>query len=308
MEKGTIPPAARTSIICPPPPMATGSIPPPPGWISRTVAISRSVPCRSNPRARVAVDPDATAAIARKGGKEASPGAAYLATALAFTPLLAHRTFEFISVSLPEGLWQEASIHSLPPLAMLGVSILLWRRVAPLPGQRQARPNAQRLAIAAGMLLGGIAALANLLSMLARAGGGATGTVDPAAAALILHVAVLAPLAEEAAFRGLIYRQLRQSLAVLPATLVSALIFSMMHASFGQASWALVLGGVTALAYEQTRSLLAPVLVHALFNAVPIGMAMARSRPDDLGPIWLVLAAVSLVFVWAARGAARAEA
>jgi membrane protease YdiL (CAAX protease family) len=195
---------------------------------------------------------------------------------------------------------------------MAAAALLLWRLVPPLPGERPARVRGHRaLSIAAGLMLGTLAALANLLSVLA--GGDApratTGEgLEPGVVALVVHVALLAPVAEELAFRGLIYRQIRGLMTPLPATVLSALLFSIMHANLHQAVWALVLGLVAAFAYEQTKSLITPTLIHGLFNAVPIGVAVVRCRPDDVGPLWLVLCAVALIFTVAARGASRSAA
>ena len=130
--------------------------------------------------------------------------------------------------------------------------------------------------------------------------------VTPGAVALVLHVALLAPLAEEVAFRGLVYRHLRRSMVPVGATVISAAIFAVMHASLGQSVWAFLLGIVAAFAYEQTRSVLTPVLIHGLFNAVPIGVAVVRSRPGDVGPVWLVLLVIAVIFTFAAHSAGRA--
>ena len=225
--------------------------------------------------------------------------------ALAFSPLAAHRILELITGSGSGSSASRVALHTLPPLAMLLAALILWRRIRPLPGDRKAKSGSHRsLAVAAGLLFGTGAAVANLLTVLASTKA-STGNIDAGAAALLLHVAILAPVAEEFAFRGLIYRQMRQSLTPLTGAILSAAIFALMHGAMGQAMWAFALGLVTAFSYEQTRSLLAPILVHALFNAVPVGVAMARTRPEDLGPIWLILCAIALIFTYAARNASR---
>lgn len=218
-------------------------------------------------------------------------------------PLIAHRVLEQ-ALGEAQSSWQFAAAHTLPPAAMVVLSLALWRVIAPLP-EREVQPlRGGGLAIASGLLLGSFAALINLLSMLAAQGGrAATGSLDPGTAALVLHVALLAPLAEELAFRGLLYRGLRQLTRPAPAAVVSALIFAVMHAHLAQGAWALALGLFLAFAYEQTRSLLAPILIHALFNAVPVAMAVVRSRPDDFSPIWLLLSVTGVVFAFAARSA-----
>ena len=196
-------------------------------------------------------------------------------------------------------------------MAMLVASLFLWRLVPPLPGDGPGKGAAgyRGLCIAAGMLLGAGAAAANLLSMLASQAPrtAASGMLDPGTTALVAHVMILAPVAEEVAFRGIIYRHLRQFMAPLTGMIASALVFALMHGNLSQSIWAMVLGVVAAFAYEQTRSLVTPILIHTLFNSVPVGVAVARSNPGDVGPIWLVLFAVAIIFTFAARSASQRQ-
>ncbi|MCC6748299.1 MAG: CPBP family intramembrane metalloprotease [Deltaproteobacteria bacterium] len=234
----------------------------------------------------------------------------HLGSAVALAPLAAHRIAEYLALRCAGATWRRVAVHTVPPLTMLAAAATLYRVVAPLPETTvgRSRNAPASLAVAAGLLLGTLAAVANLLSMLAAARDPAAGTlgVDPATAAMVLHVALLAPVAEEATFRGLLYRHLRQGLPAFTAALLAALLFSLMHGTLGQAVWTFLLGLVVAFGYEQTRSLWAPILIHALFNAVPVGVAVARSQPGDLGPLWLVVALVAVVFTIAARSAAQA--
>jgi membrane protease YdiL (CAAX protease family) len=86
----------------------------------------------------------------------------------------------------------------------------------------------------------------------------------------ILPVAlVAAPLFEEFIFRGLIFGGLRRSFGLWPAALASAALFAIVHPAISIAP-VFVLGLCAALVYERTRSLLAPMLAHAVYNAVAI--------------------------------------
>lgn len=80
-----------------------------------------------------------------------------------------------------------------------------------------------------------------------------------------------------------------------------------MHMALDKALWAFLLGLIVAVAYELSRSLLTPIVIHGLFNAVPVGVAVLRARPDDTGPIWLVLAVVAGIFSLSARSAHRRQ-
>ncbi len=83
-----------------------------------------------------------------------------------------------------------------------------------------------------------------------------------------LSIIILAPLAEELLFRGVIYTSIRELGYRKVAIVVSSVIFAAIHGS-----WALMLP-LTVLAmaliwlYEYTGSITAPIIMHATFNAV----------------------------------------
>jgi len=81
---------------------------------------------------------------------------------------------------------------------------------------------------------------------------------------------VAAPLCEEFIFRGLIYGGLRRSMHAMPATVMSAAIFAVVHPPISILP-VFVLGLCAAWTYERSKTLLAPMLVHAVYNAVVLG-------------------------------------
>lgn len=90
-----------------------------------------------------------------------------------------------------------------------------------------------------------------------------------------LSVVVLAPIAEEMFFRGFLYQGLRRKLAVVPAGIVSALIFGAAHIQPGAVLGLLllipaitVLGFILAWVFERRSSLVPSITAHALFNLV----------------------------------------
>lgn len=95
--------------------------------------------------------------------------------------------------------------------------------------------------------------------------------------AIVLGVAVMAPIGEEFVYRGLIFKSLRDSLTrwlplrytFLIAVSVSAALFAGSHGSpdqMAQLGMLFVMGVLFALSYEWTGSLFAPVLLHSLNN------------------------------------------
>lgn len=93
-------------------------------------------------------------------------------------------------------------------------------------------------------------------------------------AVLLLAVAVIAPVAEELFFRGLLYGWLRSRLTVLPATVIAALLFAGAH---GQVSLLLplaLLGAGLCLLYERWRSLWVSAAAHAAINLSALLLAL----------------------------------
>jgi membrane protease YdiL (CAAX protease family) len=93
-------------------------------------------------------------------------------------------------------------------------------------------------------------------------------TADPWTAALVfVSAVVLAPVAEEVLFRGLLLPHLGRSLPSFTAIYVGALLFGMLHVSHGvMLIGPLVLGALLGWARLRSRGLLAPILLHVSFN------------------------------------------
>jgi hypothetical protein len=82
-----------------------------------------------------------------------------------------------------------------------------------------------------------------------------------------------APLCEEFIFRGLIFGGLRRSMPVWQAVVVSAAVFAAVHPTLSLLP-VFVVGLCTACVYERNKTLLAPMLVHAGYNAAMIAAQM----------------------------------
>ncbi len=76
---------------------------------------------------------------------------------------------------------------------------------------------------------------------------------------------LIAPLAEEICFRGILYTFFRRW-GVIFALIASTAIFVILHSVQGIPITQLVGGIVFALAYEITRNLMVPITIHALGN------------------------------------------
>jgi membrane protease YdiL (CAAX protease family) len=163
------------------------------------------------------------------------------------------------------------------------VLALLARSHSPLPpgvlSLSHARPAAwlpQGLAGGAASL-GAVALLAALTALAGGRGGeGASSSTlishalagGPSGwAALTLATVLLAPAFEEAVFRGVLLATLTKWVPTPAAVALSALAFAAVHGQgLADSAQLLVMGGVAGLVYCRTRTLLAPMAVHACFN------------------------------------------
>ncbi len=91
-------------------------------------------------------------------------------------------------------------------------------------------------------------------------------------AASVLTAVVLAPLAEEALFRGVVYAGLRERWGQTAGMLVSAGLFALVHFSIFQFVPLFVLGLLLAWLLSATRSLWPSILCHSLFNATAVAL------------------------------------
>lgn len=82
----------------------------------------------------------------------------------------------------------------------------------------------------------------------------------------ILSVGILAPMAEELVFRGLVYRRMRDYLPLAAAVLLSSLAFGIYHGNVAQALYASILGIMFVLLYERYQTIWAPILAHMTAN------------------------------------------
>jgi len=87
---------------------------------------------------------------------------------------------------------------------------------------------------------------------------------------LLLLTVVAAPLCEEFMFRGLVFGGLRRSMGLAPAMLMSAALFAIVHPAASMLP-VFVLGLGTAFVYDRSKALMAPMLVHAVYNAIVVG-------------------------------------
>lgn len=149
-----------------------------------------------------------------------------------------------------------------------------WRPVRPvrdvllgLAVAGVAAPLALVLEGLVGRALGGLESVQHpLVPLIADAAGWA------ARGGLIAAACVVAPVVEEALFRGIVFRGLRREWPLVIAAAGSAALFALAHASRTALLPYALVGVALAVLYEHTGSLAAPVAAHGAFNAFQLAI------------------------------------
>ena len=93
----------------------------------------------------------------------------------------------------------------------------------------------------------------------------------------VISVLILAPLAEEMFFRGVLYRIFKWAFAAsrfgaFAAAVLSGVLFALIHADAYVFVPLALMGVFLCMAYEKGGSILSPILVHAAFNALNVAI------------------------------------
>jgi membrane protease YdiL (CAAX protease family) len=113
----------------------------------------------------------------------------------------------------------------------------------------------------------------------------------------VFQMAVSAPVVEEIFFRGLLYRSLRNRLAILPAALIAGAMFGLVHITSYPVDTLPVkaaFGVIMCLLYERTGSLLPGIALHSFVDASSIEVALTGTDVIVLAS-FLCLTVVMLV-------------
>ncbi|MBR4913779.1 MAG: CPBP family intramembrane metalloprotease [Clostridiales bacterium] len=93
----------------------------------------------------------------------------------------------------------------------------------------------------------------------------------------VLTLCFVIPVTEEMTFRGVIYGQLRREFGPWVSVFISALFFGILHGISVHIGYAIMCGIVIAACYHLTDSILAPILLHCIFNVFGSGIATFMS-------------------------------
>lgn len=87
---------------------------------------------------------------------------------------------------------------------------------------------------------------------------------------MLVVVGVVAPFAEEVAFRGVLFAWLRDRFGVAIGVIASSLFFSLLHGLPQLIPALFVVGAVLAILYHRSGSLWTAIIAHGLFNALMV--------------------------------------
>lgn len=90
-------------------------------------------------------------------------------------------------------------------------------------------------------------------------------SLTPLGLAGFLVMAIVGPVVEELVFRAMLFRAWAERWGWFVATLLSSAVFGLYHAEFWHA---FVIGMIYTVLYRRTGSLLAPILVHGVYNTL----------------------------------------
>ena len=136
--------------------------------------------------------------------------------------------------------------------------------------------------------------------------------VDSSTAALVavaVLVCVLAPIAEELFFRGFCFTALRRTLGMLPGAVLTGIIFGAIHLGSSEIEFIvplMVFGFLLCLLYVKTGSILPCIVLHALNNALALGVSEDWGAGIPLAMAAAAAASVAIVAAVHPQDAARA--
>ena len=88
--------------------------------------------------------------------------------------------------------------------------------------------------------------------------------------AVLAMAVVVAPVAEEVIFRGYLYPVGKKYFGAFASMAVTSLLFAVLHGHMGSLPALFTLAMCLGLAYEKSGTLLVPMIMHAVFNAISV--------------------------------------
>ncbi len=93
-----------------------------------------------------------------------------------------------------------------------------------------------------------------------------------------LLIIIVAPIIEEIVFRGLFYKTLKKFVPFIQASIISSLIFAIIHENILSFTILFLFSLYLTWIYERTNSILYPILTHSIFNFLNISLIYMGSN------------------------------
>lgn len=91
-----------------------------------------------------------------------------------------------------------------------------------------------------------------------------------------IAMAVIAPIAEEIIFRGWLYGKLKKELSIVPAIILTSMLFGFLHSPFSAAVSVSILSAVMCLEREITGTIYAGIITHMIQNSIAFALLLAQ--------------------------------
>ena len=93
-----------------------------------------------------------------------------------------------------------------------------------------------------------------------------------------LLIIIVAPIIEEIVFRGLFYKTLKKFVPFIQASIISSLIFAIIHENILSFTILFLFSLYLTWIYERTNSILYPILTHSIFNFLNMSLIYMGSN------------------------------
>ena len=91
----------------------------------------------------------------------------------------------------------------------------------------------------------------------------------------ILTAIILGPIVEELIFRGLMYIRLKRMFGVGVASVVTGIMFGLIHGNVSQGIYAFLFSFAAIFVYEKFKNIAAPIIFHMAANAISVLVSLA---------------------------------
>ena len=112
---------------------------------------------------------------------------------------------------------------------------------------------------------------------------------------VVLYTVVIAPIAEEVVFRGVILHKASKNIPFWGANVLQAVFFGIYHQNIVQGIYAILIGLLLGLIYRRYHSILASILLHMMINAG--AFLLLAIRMTYLCNLVMVLAGAAFILI-----------